>query len=64
MKSLFILDDHAMLRNGIASFFTEKTDWKILEQAGSKEEFLTKIELLNNKGTLPNVLICDINLNK
>lgn len=64
MKTLFILDDHAMLRNGICSFFTENSDWKILEQAGSKEEFLTKIQDLAEKDTLPDVLICDINLNK
>ena len=64
MKTLFILDDHAMLRNGIVSFFTENSDWKIIEQAGSKEEFLSKIKVLSDKETLPDILICDINLNK
>lgn len=64
MKSLFILDDHSMLRNGVVSFFAENTDWTIKGQAGTGEEALEKIKQLNEKNDLPSVLICDINLNK
>lgn len=64
MKTLFILDDHSMLRNGIASFLAENSDWKIAGQAGSKNEFLDKFIELNNTNSLPKILICDINLNK
>ena len=64
MKTLFILDDHSMLRNGIASFFAENSDWTIAGQAGSKEEFIEKIDELNKSKNLPDILICDINLNK
>ena len=64
MKSLFILDDHSMLRNGVASFFAENSDWKIKGQAGTKEEALEKFITLKESNNLPSVLICDINLNK
>ena len=64
MKSLFILDDHSMLRNGVASFFAENSDWEIKGQAGTKEEALEKFITLKESNNLPSVLICDINLNK
>ena len=64
MKSLFILDDHSMLRNGIVSFFMNNSDWKITGQAGSKEEFLEILPKLSENNELPDILICDINLNK
>ena len=64
MKSLFILDDHSMLRNGIISFFLNNSDWKISGQAGSKEEFMEVFTKLNENNNLPDILICDINLNK
>lgn len=64
MKTLFILDDHSMLRNGIASFFEDNSDWSIIGQSGDKQDFISKIEELNKNNSLPDVLICDINLNK
>lgn len=64
MKSLFILDDHAMLRNGIASFISENTDWSIIGQADSPQSFYEKFNILANEDRLPSILICDINLNK
>lgn len=64
MKTLFILDDHAMLRNGIASFFSENSDWKITGQAGTTEDFYSQIKQMADNKELPDILICDINLNK
>ena len=64
MKSLFILDDHSMLRNGIVSFFQNNTDWTITGQAGTKEELLEIFSKLKDDNKLPDIFICDINLNK
>ena len=41
MKYLILIDDHKMLRKGICAFFTENSDWHILAEAESLEEFPT-----------------------
>lgn len=38
MKKLILIDDHKMLRKGIASFILEKSDWQVAFEAESLSE--------------------------
>ena len=38
MKNLILVDDHKMLRKGIASYITENSDWKVSAEAESLED--------------------------
>ena len=35
MKNLILVDDHKMLRKGIASYIAENSDWKVTKEAES-----------------------------
>lgn len=37
-KLLLIIDDHAMLREGIATWMKQNSDWQLLAQAGNKKD--------------------------
>lgn len=62
-KTLFIADDHTMIRKGLATWFNECTDWKCTGQAATKEELIRTLSEKDEKNELPAVLITDINLN-
>lgn len=44
MKKLIIVDDHALLREGISSWITKKSDWNIVIAADSFEDLKKKYE--------------------
>lgn len=51
MKKLILIDDHKMLRKGIASFIMEKSDWQVAFEAESLSEIpliLQKIKSSKN----------------
>ena len=51
MKKLILIDDHKMLRKGIASFILEKSDWQVAFEAESLSEIpliLQKIKSSKN----------------
>ncbi len=54
-----IVDDHAVLRDGLKTIFSLENDFVVIAEAESGEEALTKLE--NN---VPDLIIMDINLPK
>ena len=64
-KELFIVDDHFMLRKGIASYLEEKTLWKVSGTFSSARECLKELSKAGeNKEKLPEIIIIDIQLGK
>ena len=64
-KELFIVDDHFMLRKGIASYLEEKTLWKVSGTFSSARECLKELSKSGeNKEKLPEIIIIDIQLGK
>ncbi len=52
MKNLILVDDHKMLRKGIASYITENSDWKVTAEAenlADVKKISTLIELPSKK---------------
>lgn len=47
MKKLILIDDHAMLREGIASWLTKNSDWKIELQCESFEKLQSDFDKAN-----------------
>lgn len=60
--NLFIVDDHFMLRKGIAAYLEEKTFWRI---TGTFADSKSCLEELNGAASvLPEIIIIDIQLGK
>ena len=54
MKNLILVDDHKMLRKGIASYITENSDWKVSVEAESLadvKKIATSLELGSQNST-------------
>ena len=62
-KTLFLIDDHAMLRRGIIGWFNDNSNWKCIGDAGTKDDALSLLEKLNEDEKLPSIIITDINMN-
>ncbi|MGN0739797.1 MAG: LuxR C-terminal-related transcriptional regulator [Treponema sp.] len=62
MKKLILIDDHKMLRKGIASFITEKTDWQIAFEAESLDEVPAILEKIQCRDEDIFVAVVDIQL--
>lgn len=64
-NELFIVDDHFMLRKGIASYLEEKTLWKVSGTFSSAKDCLKELSKSGeNKEKLPEIIIIDIQLGK
>lgn len=61
-KTLFITDDHSMIRNGIALWFNSNTEWECIGSAGSMEETIQALKELSQEDKLPSILLSDINM--
>ena len=59
--SLFIVDDHFMLRKGITAYLEEKTFWRI---TGTFADSKSCMEELKSSATFPEIIIIDIQLGK
>lgn len=57
MYNLFIVDDHPMMREGLAMILESQSDFKVNGMAGSAEEAMDALEK-----TSPDLLIVDISL--
>lgn len=57
MKTLFIVDDHEMIRLGIKYWIETKTEWKTLGEASSSKECLEKLKTVQ-----PAVILIDVDL--
>ena len=60
-KSFYIIDDHEMLRLGTSGWITSNSDWSCAGDAPTHEKALADLARLAGEGTLPSVIICDIN---
>ena len=60
--NLFIVDDHFMLRKGIAAYLEEKTFWRITGTFADSKSCLE--ELTSSASALPEIIIIDIQLGK
>ncbi len=60
MHNLFIVDDHFMLRKGIATYLEEKTFWRITGTFADSKSCLEKLET----SAPPEIIMIDIQLGK
>ncbi len=60
-KTFYIIDDHEMLRLGTSGWITSNSAWSCAGDAPTHEKALADLERLAGEGTLPSVIICDIN---
>lgn len=61
-KSFFIIEDHSLMRHGIACWISEHSDWKCVGMAENKESALTKLQKISTS-EFPSLVITDITLN-
>lgn len=57
MKKVFIVDDHPMMREGLAQMIGNQPDLQVCGEAGTAQEALEKIRVLN-----PELVLTDISL--
>lgn len=60
-KTYFIVDDHEMLRIGITGWLKDNSDFTCLKSAGTLQDALEYLNGHAQTGTLPDLLISDIN---
>lgn len=61
-RRFFIIDDHSLLRRGLAGWLTDNTDWQLAGDACSAESAIGGLHDLAAEGMMPDVVICDVNL--
>jgi len=58
-KTFFIIEDHSLMRHGIATWLSNNSNWECVGTAENKEDAITK---LNELSDLPSIIVTDINL--
>jgi DNA-binding NarL/FixJ family response regulator len=58
--SVFLVDDHAVVRRGLASYLEGEADLAIAGQAGTGRSALAEIAVLANTGGLPDIVLMDL----
>jgi len=58
MKGVVLVDDHVLLRNGLANLIESFGDYKVLFQADNGKYFIEKLQPKN----LPEIVLMDINM--
>ncbi|HEY5368913.1 MAG TPA: response regulator transcription factor [Hanamia sp.] len=58
MQNVVLLDDHVLLRNGLANLIESFGDYKVLFQADNGEHFIKKLD----PKVLPDIVLMDINM--
>lgn len=56
-KTILIIDDHPLLREGLVSFISKQAGYEVVGEAARGEEGISKVEEL-----LPNLILMDISL--
>lgn len=59
MKKVIIVDDHAMIRNGIKTWLTANSDWRVVAEADSAASFFAQ---LDSRADELSAAIVDINI--
>ncbi len=58
MKTVALIDDHVLLRNGLANLIETLGDYKVLFQADNGKQFVETVQ----NGTVPDIVLIDINM--
>jgi two-component system, NarL family, invasion response regulator UvrY len=58
MKTVALIDDHVLLRNGLANLVESFGDYKVLFQADNGKQFIESLQ----KGIVPDIVLIDINM--
>ena len=57
---VFLVDDHAVVRRGLASYLDGEDDIDVIGQADGGRSALSKLAVLANSGELPDVILMDL----
>ncbi|MFF3661061.1 response regulator [Streptomyces olivochromogenes] len=60
--TVFVVDDHAVVRRGIASFLEFVDDITLIGEAADGQEALEKLDAMNAYGELPDVVLLDLHM--
>ncbi|MFE1983640.1 response regulator [Streptomyces mirabilis] len=60
--TVFVVDDHAVVRRGIASFLEFVDDISVIGEAADGQEALEKLDAMHAHGELPDVVLLDLNM--
>ncbi|MFF7883986.1 response regulator [Streptomyces sp. NPDC007896] len=60
--TVFVVDDHAVVRRGIASFLEFVDDIIVIGGAADGQEALEKLDAMHAHGELPDVVLLDLNM--
>ncbi|AEF85663.1 two component transcriptional regulator, LuxR family [Treponema primitia ZAS-2] len=64
MKTLVLIEDHDMMRRGLASYFSQQKRWEVVGEAATLDEASALFETLVKTGVpLPDIVLLDIDLN-
>lgn len=58
--TVFVVDDHAMVRKGLRAFLETEHDMSVIGEAADGRQALDSIAVLANEGTLPAVVLMDL----
>ena len=58
MTTLALVDDHEMLRSGLAGLINTFPDFKVIFEAGNGKEFIEKLDRINP----PDIVLLDITM--
>ena len=58
MKTVALIDDHVLLRNGLANLIESFGNYKVLFQADNGKQFIESLQ----KGIVPDIVLIDINM--
>lgn len=61
-ESLFIVDDHKMLLNGLKNWLEENSEWKVAQVFTSPEDCLSCLSKLSDSKDFPKIIIVDVQL--
>ena len=57
---VFLVDDHAVFRRGLASYLDGEEDIAIIGQADGGRTALSELAVLANSGNLPDLVLMDL----
>lgn len=58
--TVFLVDDHAVVRRGLVSFFDGEDDLQVVGQADTGRRALSELAVLDNTSGLPDVILMDV----
>jgi DNA-binding NarL/FixJ family response regulator len=62
MTDVFLVDDHGMVRSGLAAYLGTEPDMDVVGEAGDGQAALDALAVLADSGTLPDVVLMDMHM--